>query len=245
MRALPPALGAALTALGLAGLAEVHVATWLWNLAGVRDKPSVGDGRLAALASQHLALSLAALAAASLVGIGLGLLATRPWAGPGLRRLVDTISAASQAVPPVVVVALALPVFGFGPGPTALALLAYALLPVLRGTVAAIESVSPEALEAAEALGLTPAQILWRIELPLSAGLITEAVRVALALVIATASVGALAGTATLGTPIVAGLQNQNEIEIHQGAAATAALAFLADALVLAGLALVGRRFPR
>jgi osmoprotectant transport system permease protein len=53
-------------------------------------------------------------------------------------------------------------------------------------------------------------------------------------LAIATAAVGALAGASTLGTPIIIGLQNQNEIAIFQGASATAALAFLADALLVA-----------
>ena len=71
---------------------------------------------------------------------------------------------------------------------------------------------------------------------------IVEALRVALILGIATAAVGALAGASTLGTPIIIGLQNQNEVYLLQGAAATAALAFLADALVLLGLGLLRRR---
>ena len=60
-------------------------------------------------------------------------------------------------------------------------------------------------------------------------------------LAIATAAVGALAGASTLGTPIVAGLQNQNTVPMLQGAAATAALAFLGDAALLAAVAGVAR----
>jgi osmoprotectant transport system permease protein len=70
----------------------------------------------------------------------------------------------------------------------------------------------------------------------------TDAVRVAVILAIATAAVGALAGASTLGTPIIIGLQNQNEIYILQGAAATGALAFLADGLLLVLLGLLGTR---
>ncbi len=63
--------------------------------------------------------------------------------------MVDALGAAAQAVPPVVVVALAVPAFGFGPWPTALALLLYGLMPVLRATAAALEAVPPDARAAA------------------------------------------------------------------------------------------------
>lgn len=237
-------MGAAATGLVFAGLAEFHVATRLWSAAGWGVKVALPDDRLLALGAEHLALSMGSLAAAALAAVSLGVLVTRPWAGRDLRGAIDTLGTISQAVPPVVVVAVTLPVFGFGPGPTMIALFAYGLLPILRGTVAAIESVPSEARDAAEALGFTSAQTLWRVELPLAAPLIAASLRIALVLVIATASVGALAGAATLGTPIVAGLQNQNEIELLQGAAATAALAFLADGAALALLGLLERPSP-
>ena len=90
-----------------------------------------------------------------------------------------------------------------------------------------------DAAEAARAMGLDAFQILREVELPLALPVIAEALRVALVLAVATAAVGALAGASTLGTPIIIGLQNQNEAYILQGAAATAALAFLADGLLL------------
>ena len=92
-------------------------------------------------------------------------------------------------------------------------------------------------------MGMTPLKVLREVELPLAFPIIAEALRVALILAIATAAVGALAGAATLGTPIVIGLQNQNETYILQGAAATGALAFLSDALFLA-LTVRGRPRP-
>ena len=99
----------------------------------------------------------------------------------------------------------------------------------------------PDAVAAAEALGLTPLRALREVELPLAAPVVLSALRVALATSVGTAAVGALAGAETLGTPIVLGLQNQNQLLVLQGAAATAALAFLADgALLLLG----GRASP-
>jgi osmoprotectant transport system permease protein len=115
-------------------------------------------------------------------------------------------------------------------------------MPVLRGTVAAIESAPADVKEAARAMGFTRLQLIVRIEAPLALPVISDAVRVALVLAVATTAVGALAGAATLGTPIITGLQNQNELHILQGAAATAALAFLTDGVFLLALAGARRR---
>lgn len=218
--------------LGLGALALPQVAGALLPGAGV------APARLLALAASHLALGLAALAVAGGIGIVLGIVATRR-RGAALQPLIDALSAAAQAVPPIVVVALALPVLGFGTGPTALALVGYCLLPVLRGTADALATVPPEVRGAARAMGMTSFQALLRVELPLAARPILGALRVSLTLAIATAAVGSLAGAATLGTPIVTGLQTQNDLQVLQGASATAALAFLSEAAFLALSALL------
>jgi osmoprotectant transport system permease protein len=87
-------------------------------------------------------------------------------------------------------------------------------------------------MAAAQAMGLTPGQVFREVEWPLAFPVVLLGVRVALVLAVATAAVGALAGATTLGTPIVIGLQNQNELYVLQGAAATAALAFIAEGLL-------------
>jgi osmoprotectant transport system permease protein len=189
-------------------------------------------GRLGALALTHAGLSLAGVVPAAALGLALGVLVTRPF-GLGLRPVADTLAAAAQAVPPVVVVALAVPAMGFGPGPTVLALALYALMPVLRATIGALEAVPPEARLAAQAMGLTAFGTLREVEMPLAWPLVLGGLRVAVVLSVATAAIGALAGAATLGTPIVLGLQNQNQALVVQGAAATAALAFAAEAALL------------
>lgn len=230
----PMALGFA-----LAALAAAPVASAVWGALGGAGR-AFPTGRLFGLAAWHAAVALPGAVLGALVGFCLGLAVTRP-AGRALRPFVDACVAAAQAVPPVVVVALAFPVLGFGAAPTLLALLLYAVMPVLRGTVAALEAVPPDAKAAAEALGFAPSRALREVELPLAAPVVLSALRVALAASVGTAAVGALAGAETLGTPIVLGLQNQNQLLVLQGAAATAALAFLADgALLLLG----GRMLP-
>jgi osmoprotectant transport system permease protein len=235
MRALPPLILAGLLAL----LAAPSGAALLGRAIGEAAAPFPAE-RLLPLAFAHAGLALAGAAAASVLGIALGIGVTRR-RGLALRPLVDAFVAAAQAAPPVVVVALAVPAFGFGPWPTALALLLYGVMPVLRATVGALESVPPDARAAAEAMGLPPARILAEVELPLAWPLVLDGLRVALVLSVATAAVGALAGAATLGTPIVLGLQNQNQVLVVQGAAATAALAFAAEGVLLAVSGMAGR----
>ena len=223
-----PAIPALAAAGVLAALAHPAAAGALWTaLGGVATKAFPAD-RLIALAAAHAELAVGAAVPACLAGLGLGILVTRP-AGRSLRGLTDALVAVLQAVPPVVVVALAFPVLGFGAAPTLLALFAYCVMPVMRAAVAAIEAVPADVREAAQAMGLTPAQVLGQVELPLAWPVVREAVRVAMILAVATAAVGALAAAQTLGTPIILGLQNQNELYVLQGAAATAALAFFAD----------------
>jgi osmoprotectant transport system permease protein len=237
VRAIRLGVAGGVAALALGALADPQVASGLAAALGAASKPPVPADRLIDLALRHAALALASVAAASVAGIVLGFVVTRT-SGARLRPLVDTLAAGLQAIPPVVVVALAFPALGFGAAPTVLALIFYCLMPVLRGTVAGIEAAPADAKEAARAMGLTRLQLILQIEAPLALPLISEAVRVALVLAVATTAVGALAGAATLGTPIITGLQNQNELQILQGAAASAALAFFMDSawLIATGL---------
>jgi osmoprotectant transport system permease protein len=191
-------------------------------------QPAYTREPLALLAGEHLLLVLAALVPASLLGIGLGIAATRP-GGAELRTLADALAAVAQAVPPVAIIALALPALGFGAAPTVLALVAYVTLPVLRQTVAALESLPAGVVDAARGCGMTPRQILTGIELPLARAPIVAAIRVAGALAVATAAVGAIAGASCLGTPIIAGLVNGNPAWVVQGALLTGALALAVD----------------
>ncbi len=217
-------------ALGLALAAASHPA--FAGLIGASGRP-LTVGHIAELALNHLTLAASGLTLVAALGIGLGLIATRARFA-AFRGSIDTLAAFVQAVPPVVVVALALPVLGFGGPPTLLALTAYGIMPTLRGSVGALDSVSREARESARAIGLTPVQVLVDVELPLAAPGLVETLRTALILAVSVTAVGALAGASTLGTPIVAGLQNQNIAAMLQGALATAALAFLGDGLLLA-----------
>jgi osmoprotectant transport system permease protein len=228
-------------ALAAAILATPAVASSVLAILGLAFKEAFSVERLLGLARTHVVIALLGVIPAAIGGLMLGILITRP-TGRSLKPLTDALVAGSQAVPPIVVVALAFPVLGFGAAPTVLALVIYCVMPILRGTAAALDAARGDVTEAARAMGLTDMQVLWQVELPLALPVIAEAMRVALILAVATTAVGALAGASTLGTPIIIGLQNQNEVYILQGAAATGALAFLVDGMLLLTLAALRRR---
>lgn len=184
-----------------------------------------------ALTLSHGWLVVASLVPAAVIGIGLGVAATRPGARE-LRVIADALVGFAQAVPPVAVIAIAVPVVGFGVAPSLIALVCYATLPVLRATTGALATVPRDVMDAARGSGMTPRQILFQVELPLAAPPILAGLRVAAVLAVATAAVGAVAGANCLGTPIIAGLVNGNPAWVIQGAVLTGLMAFAVDGLL-------------
>ena len=178
------------------------------------------------LLATHLALALGAVAVAAILGIGAGIAAAP---NPAARPALDTAFSLAQAVPPVAVIALSLPLLGFGAAPTLLALVHYAALPVLRATASGLAAVPPDVTEAARGLGMGRWRRLREVELPLAAPVLLSGLRVAATLSIATAAIGAVAGARCLGTPIILGLANGNAAYVLQGALFTAWLALITD----------------
>lgn len=180
------------------------------------------------LTLQHL--HIVGWATLCIVAIGLPLAAfvTRPQ-GRALMPLVSSLLAVGQTVPPVAVLALALPAFGFGLLPTLIALVAYGLLPVTRNAIAGLEGVPPTLREAATGMGMTAWQRLFRLELPYAVPVIFAGLRTSVTYTIATATVAPLIGAGGLGTAIIAGLTTGNTAYVLEGAIPVALLALLTD----------------
>jgi osmoprotectant transport system permease protein len=118
---------------------------------------------------------------------------------------------------------------GFGFKPTVIALFLYGLLPILRNTIAGIEDVSPDVIDAARGMGMKPHQILFRIEIPLAGRVIMAGIRVSTVINIGTAALGATIGAGGLGKPIIAGLIGENPAFILEGAILVGILAIIVD----------------
>ncbi len=180
------------------------------------------------LSFQHLGITVTAGFFVVAVGLPLAILATRP-AGRAFKPLLENIVAVGQTFPPVAVLVLALPFFGFGSTGAVLALFLYGLLPVVRGSLEGLSALPADVLDSAKGMGYSPAQMLWRVELPLALPVILAGIRTALVLILATATVAPLVGGGGLGVPIVAGLALSNLAYVLEGALAVAFLALLLD----------------
>lgn len=192
------------------------------------DRPLYQQQGFAALVLAHLGLVAAASLIATLVGVGLGILVSRP-GGREFRRLVETLSAMGQTFPPVAVLALTVPVIGFGFWPALVALALYGVLPICENTISGLESVSPAAREAAEGLGMTARQRLVQVELPLVAPIVLAGIRTSVTINIGTAAIASTVGAVSLGAPIIIGLNGNNTAYILQGAVLVAGLAIVVD----------------
>jgi len=183
---------------------------------------------LGTLVLQHITLVGLSSSLTLLLGLPLGIAVTRSFGKPFL-GLVNDITTFGQTFPPVAVLALAVPLMGFGLKPTVLALFLYGLLPVVRNTIAGITAVPESTRDAARGLGMTAVQILLRVELPLAARVIVAGIRTSVVINVGTAMIGAVIGAGGLGSPIIAGLIQDNLAFVVQGALPAAALSLLLD----------------
>ena len=178
----------------------------------------------------HLFLVITASLLAIVIGIGSGVLVTRR-AGRAFRPLIETLVAAGQTIPPVAVLAIAVPVMGFGAWPAVVALLLYGLLPILQGTLAGIDSVPASSREIAIGVGMSNWQRLWQIELALAAPVIIAGIRTSVVINIGTAAIASTVGAKSLGSPVIIGLSGFNTAYVIQGALMVALLAIVSDRL--------------
>src|SRR5215472_3015528 len=191
------------------------------------------------LTAEHLVLVLAAMAIALAIGLPLGILLTRR---AGLRGWLLGFANVMQTVPSLALFGFLIPIpliGGIGKRTAIVALVLYALLPILRNTLTGILGVDPAVRESAVAMGMTSRQLLWQVELPLAAPVILAGVRVATVTTIGTATIAAAIGGGGLGVFIFRGIASVDTTQILAGAVPAALLALLSDG----GLGWVEKRF--
>ena len=186
---------------------------------------------LLVLTWEHIKLVAISSSLTILIGVPLGIWVTRP-GGRNFLPIANDLTSFGQTFPPVAVLALAVPMLGFGLLPTVVALFLYGLLPVVRNTIAGIGAISWHLLDAARGMGMSRMQALFRIEIPLAAPVILAGIRISVIINIGTAMIGAVIGAGGLGSPIIAGLVQDNLAFIVEGAVPAAMLAILADQLL-------------
>jgi osmoprotectant transport system permease protein len=194
---------------------------------------------LATLIKEHLVMVFISIVVAVVIGVPTGILLTRYRA---LRGPVLGIANVMQTIPSLALFGFLIPlpfIGGIGTRTALVALVLYSLLPIIRNTVTGILGVEPSVREAAVAMGMTDAQVLRQVELPLAAGVIVTGIRVATVIAVGVTTIAAAVGAGGLGVYIFRGLRQYDNNLLLAGAVSAALLALAADFL----LGLIERRY--
>jgi len=149
---------------------------------------------------EQLVLSGAAIGVALVIAVPLGVLLGHIHRGSFLAVNVGNVG---RALPSIVIIAFFLPIFGIGFTNVLIALVVLAVPPILTNAYAAVDGVDPDAVEAARGMGMSPRQIVTRVEIPLAVPLLFAGIRTSAVYVVATATIAAIAGGGGLGDIIV------------------------------------------
>ncbi|PLT35583.1 osmoprotectant update ABC transporter permease/substrate-binding subunit OpuFB [Bacillus sp. V5-8f] len=198
-------------------------------MANLLDVFNERKGDLANALLEHIQISFIALFFAVIIAIPLGIYLTRH------KRAAEGIigvTAVLQTIPSLALLGLLIPLFGIGAVPAIIALVIYALLPILRNTYTGINEVDPSLKEAGRAMGMNRSRLLTKVELPLAMPVIMAGIRTAMVLIVGTATLAALIGAGGLGDLILLGIDRHNTSLIVLGAIPAALLAILFDLML-------------
>jgi osmoprotectant transport system permease protein len=207
---------------------QVSADSLLQGALGVASDPAaVAPGVLPVLlrnTMQHLRLVGISLALAILIGVPLGVLATR---SPAVANITLATAGVLQTIPSLALLAFLIPLLGIGVMPALVALFLYSLLPIVRNTYTGLSTIPPQLAESAAALGLSSRAQLFRVRLPMASPSILAGIKTSAVINVGTATLAALIGAGGLGDPILSGIQLRRNDLILQGAIPAAMLALL------------------
>jgi len=166
------------------------------------------------------------IALALLVGIPLGIIAARY---EKLAPFIISLTNILQLVPSLAMLAILMLYFRLGFGTMVIGLFFYSLLPIVRNTYVGIKEVDDSIMEAGKGCGMTPMQLLAKVQLPLSIPFLMAGLRVAAVIAVAVACIGPYIGAGGLGREIISGISLQSDVKIYAGAIPATLLAIIAD----------------
>jgi osmoprotectant transport system permease protein len=187
------------------------------------------------LTLEHIQLILIAVAFAAAIGVPGGIVLHR---NEHLRRWLLTFTNIVQTIPSLALFGFLIPVIGIGKKTAIIALVLYALLPIMRNTLVGLQQVDPAVRESAIAMGMTSRQLLRLVELPLATSTILAGIRVATVTTVGTATIAAAIGGGGLGVFIFRGIASVDNTQLLAGAVPAALIALIADG----GLGWIERR---
>ncbi|PYZ99024.1 ABC transporter permease [Alteribacter lacisalsi] len=180
------------------------------------------------LLRQHMTLVALSSTFALLIALPVGIFVTRP-AFRKTEWFFMNAANLGQTIPTIAILAIVMSYLGIGYQPAVFALTVFSILPILRNTVAGISSVDSEVLDSAKGMGLTPFQILMKIELPNASMPIIAGIRTAIVMNVGTAALAYLVGGGGLGDFIFTGIMLRSNEYLMSGAVPVTVLAILID----------------
>ncbi|MFM9370041.1 ABC transporter permease [Streptomyces sp. Da 82-17] len=205
----------------------MNTLTDAWHWLTDADHWSGADGIWHRL-TEHLLLTVVCLAVSCLIALPVALVLGHLGKGGALAVNLSNIG---RAVPTFAVLVLLLltPLGRYGEGPTVVALVLFAVPPLLTNAYVGMRGVDRSVVQAARGMGMTGRQLLWRVEVPLALPMIVNGVRIAAVQLVATATIAALAGGGGLGRIITAGFNLASTPQVVAGAVLVAVFALLVE----------------
>jgi osmoprotectant transport system permease protein len=196
-------------------------ATWFFDNFSSRFEPRL---------IEHIELTAIAVGAGMVIAFTAAIIAYRlDW----FETPFSLFTAFLYTIPSLALFELLVPITGINRFTAEIGLVSYTLLILFRNTLTGLRGVPPSALEAAQAMGLTPRQTLVRVEIPLAVPAIMAGVRIATVTTISLATVAAYIGAGGLGQPIFDGIQTGFKTEFVAAAVLAVLLAIIADVLLV------------
>ena len=184
---------------------------------------------LAEKIGEHFLISILALNLGAAIGVPIGILLTRC---KRLSQAVLSFCSILQTVPSLALLAIMVPFFGVGKLPAAIALIIYSLLPIIRNTYLGMNSVDKNIIDASKGMGMTPGQMIARVQVPLAFPVIMSGIRLSSVYMVAWATLASYIGGGGLGDFIFMGLNNFNFYAIIAGTVPVTLMALLFDGVL-------------
>lgn len=178
---------------------------------------------------EHFIIALLALALGVLVAMPIGIFITK---NEKLSSIVMTIASILQTIPSLALLSIMVPLVGVGKKPAIIALFIYSLLPILRNTTIGINKVDESLVDAAKGMGMTPNEIIQKVQLPLAAPVIMSGIRLSAIYVISWTAIASYIGAGGLGDFIFSGLNTFDTKLILLGTVPVTLLALVADLIL-------------
>lgn len=178
---------------------------------------------------QHISISLISLLIAALIAIPLAIILMTH---KRIAEIILQITSVLQTIPSLALLGILIPFVGIGTVPSIIALVVYAVMPIFQNTYSGLTTIDPNLEEAAEAFGLSRTKKLIKFQLPLAMPMIISGIRIAMVMIIGTATLAALIGAGGLGTYILLGIETNNNALLLIGAVLSAILTLIFSALI-------------